>query len=261
MAASTLQKRLAIDGKRQGRNKAAMDGFDPRWLIHAGGFFYIMAFIVREELLMRLLVLTGSGLYILYYFLYPEVPLWDAIMTSTVMIVANLYVVSQVVLERTTLRMSDDEKSLFEAFETLNPGQFRHLLKDAQWHVAFDPDGTVLTREGQPAPALYYIFDGEISVQKGSQQFRLPARNFVGEIAFILGTKTSATTIAPEGVRYVRWEAETLTALSNKRPALGNALNALLTRDLAQKLTSSYQPSTALPADAQTKEMFEQAQG
>ncbi|MEP2735588.1 MAG: cyclic nucleotide-binding domain-containing protein [Erythrobacter sp.] len=236
-----------------------MTEFDPRWLIHAGGFFYILAFVIREELLMRILVLTGSGLYILYYFLYPDVPLWDAIMTSTVMIFANLYVVSQVILERTTLRMSDDEKRLFDAFETLNPGQFRHLLKEARWHTAFDPEGTALTREGEPAPALYYIFEGAISVQKGTQQFRLPEGNFVGEIAYILGTETTATTIAPEGVRYVRWDAEALSRLSMKKPALGNALNALLTRDLAQKLTTSYQPSDALPADANTEQLLQNA--
>ena len=257
MSVRTLQRRLAIDVRLQGRNNAPMTEFDPRWLIHAGAFFYIMAFVVREELLMRILVLAGSCLYILYYFLFPEVPLWDAIFTSVIMIFANLYVVSQVVLERTTLRMSDDEKALFDAFETLNPGQFRHLLKEARWHTAFDPDGTILTREGEAAPALYYVFEGEISVEKGEQQFRLPARNFIGEIAYILGTDTTATTIAPEGVRYVRWDAETLSQLSIKKPALGNALNALLTRDLAKKLTKSYQPSDAMPADVRTEKFFE----
>lgn len=236
-----------------------MEGFDPRWLIHAGGFFYVLAFVIREELVMRLLVLTGSAHYILYYFLYPEVPLWDAIMTSTVMVFANLYVVSQVILERTTLRMSDDEKTLFEAFDTLNPGQFRHLLKAASWHLVDDSmgaKGTVLTREGEAAPALYYILDGAVSAQKGAQVFRLPAGNFIGEIAYVLGTGTSATAIAPIGTRYVRWDAQSLAALAKRKPALGNALNALLTRDLAKKLTVSYQPDGALAADAQTKEMF-----
>lgn len=224
-----------------------MAEFDPSWLIHAGALLYIIAFIIRDELILRLLVVTGSGLYILYYYLFPEVPLWDAIFSSVIMVFANFYVLGQVVLERTTFRMSDDQKHLFEAFKTLSPGQFRHLLKDAHWHQAIDPTGTVLTREGEEAPALYYVFDGSILVKKGEQHFSLPAGNFIGEIAYVLDAPTSATTIAPEGVRYVRWDGDALRKLSEKKPALGNALNALLTRDLATKLTTSYQPSDAGP--------------
>ena len=59
---------------------------------------------------------------------------------------------------------------------------------------------------------------------------------------------TTTTSVAPRGVRYVEWDAEALRALSAKQPALGNALNALLTRDLAEKLTASYRPEGALPA-------------
>lgn len=236
-----------------------MTEFDPRWLIHAGAFFYIMAFVVREELVMRLLVITGTALYILYYFLYPDVPLWDAIITSVIMVFANLYVLSQVLLERTLLRMSDDEKQLFDAFETLNPGQFRHLLKHAQWNVAIDPTGTILTREDKPCSGLYYVFSGEICVEKVDRSFRLPAGNFIGEIAYVLNRETTATTIAPVGSRFVRWDTKDLRALTKKKPVLGNALNALLTRDLAKKLTKSYQPSDALPADTQTKELLQGA--
>jgi hypothetical protein len=59
--------------------------------------------------------------------------------------------------------------------------------------------------------------------------------------------------VAPQGARYVRWDAEALRKLSDRRPALGNALNALLTRDLAIKLKTSYQPRNAMPADRRTE--------
>lgn len=198
-----------------------------------------MASVVREQLVLRLLVIAGTALYILYYFLYPEVPLWDAIFTSVIMGFANLYVINQVMLERTLLRMSDDEKQLFDAFETLNPGQFRHLLKHAQWNAAIDRTGTILTREDQPCSGLNCAF--------------------LGEIAYVLNRETTATTIAPAGSRYVRWDTTDLGALSKKKPVLGNALNALLTRDLARKRTKSYQPSSALPANEETQELPQNA--
>jgi CRP-like cAMP-binding protein len=233
-----------------------MIDLDPGWLIHAGALLYIIAFIVRDELVLRLLVVTGSLLYILYYYLFPAQPLWDAIISSVIMVAANFYVIGQVVLERTTFRMSEDERELFIAFETLNPGQFRHLLKHAHWERSDDPAGTVLTREDQPSSALFYIFEGQISVEKGDRTFRLPAGNFIGEIAYILKRETTATTVAPQGTRYVRWESAALRKLSDRRPTLGNALNALLTRDLAQKLVKSYQPDDALPANKETEKLL-----
>ncbi|MEO9461502.1 MAG: cyclic nucleotide-binding domain-containing protein [Marinomonas sp.] len=236
-----------------------MIDLSPALLIHAGALLYIIAFIVRDELVLRLLVVIGSGLYILYYYLFPAAPLWDAIISSVIMVGANFYVIAQVILERTTFRMSDSERRLFDAFETLNPGQFRQLLKHAEWKTASSEEGDVLTREGETTPALYYVVDGTIAAQKEDQRFRLPAGNFVGEIAYILGIATTATTIAPEGTRYVRWDADVLRRLSDKRPALGNALNALLTRDLAIKLKTSYQPRNAMPADRRTEILLGQA--
>jgi len=236
-----------------------MIDIDPGLLIHAGALLYIVAFIVRDELVLRLLVVTGSLLYILYYYLFPAQPLWDAIVSSIIMVGANFYVIAQVILERTTLRMSEDERELFEAFETLNPGQFRHLLKSAHWITADDPSGTVLTREDKPSSCLFYVFEGEISVEKGTRIFRLPAGNFIGEIAYILKRETTATTVAPQGTRFVRWDSAILRKLSDRKPTLGNALNALLTRDLAHKLTKSYQPEDAMPATEETIEMLADA--
>jgi CRP-like cAMP-binding protein len=220
----------------------------------------LFAFFIRDELRLRSLIIVSTVIYIAYYYLALDPPLWDAIITSVLMIFANLYVLGQVLLERTTFRLSEDEKRLFDAFETLTPGQFRRILKIAKWRVAGDPDGTVLTREAEPSGALFYVFEGIISVQKGERLFRLPEGNFVGEIAFVLTRKTTATTVAPKGVRYVEWDADTLRRLGRRHPNLGNALNALLTRDLAKKLGASYRPDDALPATRESIELLEAAE-
>lgn len=220
----------------------------------------LFAFFIRDELRLRSLIIVSTVIYIAYYYLALDPPLWDAIITSVLMIFANLYVLGQVLLERTTFRLTEDEKRLFDAFETLTPGQFRRILKIAKWRVAGDPDGTVLTREAEPSGALFYVFEGIISVQKGERLFRLPEGNFVGEIAFVLTRKTTATTVAPEGVRYVEWDADALRRLGRRHPNLGNALNALLTRDLAKKLGASYRPDDALPATRESIELLEAAE-
>lgn len=180
-------------------------------------------------------------------------------MTSALMVAVNLWVLGQIVLERTTLRMTEDEKHLFDAFETLSPGQFRRVSRLAQWRMASDPEGTSLTREAEPSSVLVYVFEGIVSVEKNGRQFRLPAGNFLGEVAYVLNRQITTTSVAPEGVRYVEWDADALRALSLKYPALGNALNALLTRDLAKKLKESYRPDDAMPATEESIELLENA--
>lgn len=230
------------------------------WLIWLGAGLLLIAYGIRDELRLRVLIVVSTFVYIAYYFLLPTGPLWAPIITSFLFVAINLWVLGQIALERTTLRMTEDEKQLFDAFETLSPGQFRRIAKLARWSTATDPDGTVLTREDAPSNALFYVFEGIISVEKHGRQFRLPADNFVGEVGYVLGRKTTTTSVAPEGVRYVEWDADALRALSRSKPALGNALNALLTRDLAKKLNSSYRPDDALPPTAETVELLEAAE-
>jgi len=237
-----------------------MPVFDSSWLIYLGAALLLIAYAIRDELKLRVLIVVSTFVYIAYYFLLPGGPLWDPIITSVLFVAINFWVLGQIALERTTLRLSEDEKQLFDAFETLNPGQFRRVLKLARWRVAQDAEGTVLTREDEPSDALFYVFEGVISVEKRERPFRLPEGNFVGEVAFVLNRKTTATTVAPQGVRYVEWDAEALRKLGRKRENLGNAINALLTRDLAKKLGSSYRPDDALPATAQSIELLEEAQ-
>lgn len=222
--------------------------FDPAWLIHIATAILLIGYFIRDELKLRVMIIVSSVVFNFYYWLVPSPPLWDAVMTGFLLIAVNFYVLAHVLLERTTFRLSEDEKRLFDAFETLTPGQFRRLLKVADWRHSDAAEGVVLTREGQATPTLYYIFVGVITVQKGEHRFGLPAQNFVGEVAFVLNGEATATTTAHAGVRYVAWDTDVLRRLGERYPALGNALNALLTRDLARKLTESYRPDDALPA-------------
>ena len=236
-----------------------MPDFDPSWLIYLGAALLLIAYGIRDELKLRVMIVVSTFIYIAYYYVVGGGPLWEAIVTSALMVGMNLWVLAQIVLERTTLRMNDDEKRLFDAFETLSPGQFRRVARLAQWRTASDPEGTTLTLEAEPSSVLVFVFDGIVSVEKNGRQFRLPEGNFLGEVAYVLNRKITTTSVAPQGLRYVEWDAEQLRALSLKHPALGNALNALLTRDLAKKLKESYRPDDAMPATEASIELLENA--
>lgn len=219
----------------------------------------LIAYAIRDELRLRLMIVVSTFVYIAYYYIVDGGPLWEAIVTSGLMVLINIWVLGQIMLERTTLRMTEDERRLFEAFDTLTPGQFRRIAEIAKWRQSNDPSGVVLTREAADLNSLFFIFEGTISVAKKDKQFRLPEGNFVGEVAFVLGRQTTATTVAPQGVRYVEWASEDLRNLGQKHEALRISLNALLTRDLANKLADSYRPDDALPLTPECSELLQRA--
>ena len=213
--------------------------FSTAILVHLAALFYAIGFIVRDELVLRLLVLGGTVFYILYYLFHPETPLWDAVITSAILGAANIWVLCAIIFERTTFALSEDEKLLYEAFDTLNPGQFRKILKLASWHTASGDE--TLCMEAEKADLLYYLFEGSAEVIKGSVTFQVPQNKFLGEISFILGGEYSATVRATPKMRYVEWRSEQLKAQMDRSSDLHNAVIALFNKDLASKLAVSYQ--------------------
>lgn len=214
--------------------------FNTALLIHIGALFYIVAFLIRDELKLRLLVLAGSGFYILYYYLFPDLPLWDAILTTAILVTANLIVLFRIILERSTFALSDDAKRLYKAFEGFTPGQFRQILKIAHWKNA--DQSVLLVTEGEPLSRIYYVFHGNVQATKGAHSFTLGPGNFIGEISFVLKGQPTATVTAPPQTRYVEWDSAGIRQIMVKSPTFDNAMLALLSRDLAEKLAKSVPP-------------------
>ena len=213
--------------------------FNTALLIHVGALFYIIAFLIRDELKLRLMVLAGSAFYLLYYYFFPQIPLWDAIITTCILVGANLVILFRILMERTVFAMSEQEKILFNYFKGFSPGQFRQLLKIARWTTAEVP--TALATENQALSSLYIIADGQAEVRKGEHQFQLGPGSFVGEIAFVLKGLPTAHVTVGKGTRFVEWKTADIEHLMSKSSAFQNATMALLSRDLAEKLATSVQ--------------------
>ena len=207
-------------------------------LLNLGALLYFIGFLVRDELILRMLIFAGTILYLTYYLLFPSGPLWNAFVTSSILGLANLWVLGKIVFERTTLALSDNEKRLYECFNTLTPGQFRILMKHAKWH--FVGEKTKVCTQDQSADRFFYILDGAINIEKNDKLFLLEPKSFLGEVAFILNGKYSATAYADEGVCFIEWDNQAIKKEMLKKPALFNAFSALFNKDLALKVSSSY---------------------
>jgi hypothetical protein len=206
-------------------------------LVHGAALTYVIGFLIRDQLMLRLLLQVGSALYIAYYYLAPETPLWDAIAWTVVMFAANAYTISRILADRRTSTFDDDDLVVFSALRNIGPGDFRRLMARAHKESAvLDTD---LTEEGTVPRDLWFLISGSAEVSKGDMKRTIAAPLFIGEIAYLLNQPASATVTLTKGSRYARWPSDDLRGLTNKHDALAAALESALSRDLAVKVAAS----------------------
>ena len=206
-------------------------------LVYLAFIFDMLGFMARDELWLRLLMLTASAFYLVYYFFVTDTPLWDALITNGVLAGINLVMIVIVVLERTTITMSEEHAQLYRSFSMLTPGQFRRLIRAAEEAEATAPRS--LTENGAPLDRLYYVSRGPVVVDKYGHKTRIADQTFVGEIAYLTGGPATADVTVEPGAKYLVWPVEKLHELSRKHPALQVALAAQLNVDLAHKVAHS----------------------
>ncbi|MBU2994423.1 cyclic nucleotide-binding domain-containing protein [Octadecabacter sp. 1_MG-2023] len=198
---------------------------------------YVLGLLTRRELLLRSLILTGSMFYILYYYFISDTPLWDAIWASAIIGFANIWMIGVILLERTTLGMSPKMVELYRSFPTLYPGQFRKLIKTADWITA--GEDTQISKAGTHLDSLFLVASGNMILLKDGANALIGPGHFVGEISYLIDGPASADVIAPKGIEYIRWDRSILAKQTKRSPAISNALVALFNRDIAVKLAVS----------------------
>ncbi|KQI68391.1 hypothetical protein AN189_11400 [Loktanella sp. 3ANDIMAR09] len=217
---------------------------DISYLFTAGIFvqiallFYVLGLLVRNELLLRGLLLIGTMFYILYYFFVSDVPLWDAIFASAMIGLANVIMILVILREKSTLGMSDDMLVLYGTFTTLNPGQFRKIMRHADW-ITTPEDLSICTR-GVRSDYLYLVSKGQVILRDDGRNVAVGSGNFIGEISFLLDCPATADVIALQGTELVRWDRRKLMSLMHKSVRLSNAIGALFNADIARKLSVSW---------------------
>ena len=210
---------------------------DSRNIVHVAALFYLLAFLFRDQLILRGLILLGNLVYVLYFYFAPETPLWGGIFWSSMFTIVNLAMVWLIFFDEVQFSLPADERKLFDLLQDLTPGQFRKLMKAGKRGVAAAP--LVITRENEPQHQLYFVTDGRLTIEKAGQRAVSEARTFIGEIAFLLSQPATATVTLEPGCHYCVWDSETLHALLDGSPALRTAVSAAMNRKLAQKVAQS----------------------
>lgn len=206
-------------------------------LAYLGFLLQFLAYLARDELRLRLLMLSGSAAFLIYHFTQSDEGISEIFLSTAGLAITNFCMIAIVVMERTTLGMSERDKALYARFDMLSPGQFRRLLKQATLRRAGEE--TTLMRDGAGSDRLFFIHEGNVRIVKSGQETPANAGIFIGEVAFLTQKPATATVIAEPGAEYLEWDCATLRKLMKKRPKFRVALSAQFNSDLVRKVASS----------------------
>jgi hypothetical protein len=206
-------------------------------IIHIAAAIFLAGFLFRDQIMLRSLVIVGNVVYVVYFYVVVDYPLWGGIFWSAVGILINGVMIALIITDRARFGLSEDERALHAQLDTLTPGEFRRLMKAGRWQTAAAE--TVISEEGRPLGELTYVLEGTVTVEKGGTRFPLVPPAFVGEVAFVTHRPASATVRLSPGARYVTWEMGTLQRLLLRAPSLRIGLGAAFNRDMAEKVAKA----------------------
>jgi hypothetical protein len=203
-------------------------------VVHLGAALYLAGFLFRDQVVLRIFVMAGDLVYILYFYLAPAVPLWGGVFWSVIFLVVNAWMIFRLLADRRDFAMTQEERRFFSLLDGLTPGEFRSLVNAGEWRSA--GEATVVTRENETLAHLYYVLDGAIDIAKAGHNFSIRPETFIGEVAFLLKRPASATVTLAAGTRYIAWDIGALRRLMMRAPSLAVALATALNRDMAEKV-------------------------
>jgi hypothetical protein len=212
----------------------------PSVLIMLAGGVQICGYLLINQTYLRMTMLCSTSLYILYYFHAAETPLWGAIAVSSMTLVAILIGLAALYMRNASWSVPEAHKDIYPLFDTLMPGDFRKVMRIATRETLTHE--RIVTREGERPDTLMFVTKGTFYVTKGNARFDVPGPTFIGEVAYLRDSPSAATTILPPGTELVIWSRDTLTRHIRTSPRLKLALDALISRDLATKVSLAISP-------------------
>lgn len=213
---------------------------NPDYIVAAAATVFVIAYLIINQVALRLTLLFGTGLYIWYYFVAAQDPLWSAIWASSATGFANMIGLGKLWLRNSRISIPQRHIDIYNHFDILPPGDFRKLMRAATRQKR--PAGYVLTENDARVDTLYYVVDGAVTVEKYGERFHLPDGIFLGEVAYLTGNRASATTHLAEEADVIEWDVAYLKRRSQRDVRFRLALDALISLDLAEKVARAGSP-------------------
>jgi hypothetical protein len=203
-------------------------------VLHVGNVLYLIAYLVRDILWLR--VITILGLLCLMAFYYAQGPLYGPMAWNALFMLVNAVQIVLLVMERRPVFLGEEELQLYRTiFHPLKPREFAKLLSIAQWKRA--KQGEELLQQNMPVGALMLLTSGHGNVEiDGRRVAEVASGQFVGEMGFLTEQLASARVVAGSAVDYLAWPAEKLRAFLVAAPELHVKVQGILGCDVVAKL-------------------------
>jgi hypothetical protein len=196
-----------------------------------------LAFVVKRPLWLRIGLVVGFALELLYWIYIPHELQYIHIAGTSVLLLINLFQALILVRARQLDSWSDEERYLQStAFRSLPNVIFKKLMEIAEWKTI--GKGDTLIAEHQDVERLMLVYDGTATIHlDGKPITYLRDNSFIGEMSFLTGNPASATVKAATPMRLITWRKSELYDLMAKEPELKAGLQTLFSYDLAGKLS------------------------
>lgn len=228
----------------EGQN--VLDAIDITSLLIVGAVStYVLGFLFQDQIYTRLLVVMGSIIYIIYYFIVGPTPLWDAIIGSSLIALSSLQGLILLCWSRLKIAVPKSARHIYETIGKIEPGLFRRLYKLSDRRVLETP--LVLVEQDAQPTALWYLVSGQATLHRdGQDDIVITGPGFVGEISWMTSHPASATVTAHVDVELLKWTCQDLRRAMRYKPQLEVALEAIIAQDIARKLAKSSPIAKAL---------------
>lgn len=230
------------------------DYVSPTTLVYAAGVLQILGYLIINQVILRMTLVVSTSFYILYYFTVGPEPLWAPMTLSGLTIVAILLGLAGLFARNARWALPARDRDLAPYFPQLQPGDLRLLLRRARRYTLHQE--TIVTEQGVRPDKVYFVLSGDFRVTKGAASFSMYGPTFVGEVAYLSGNPSVATTVLPAGIEVIEWRLDDLAQQSRRKPRFKLALDAVISHDLARKVALAVAPSDvsqAPPAQKQAR--------
>ena len=206
-------------------------------LFNTANIFFLLAFMAKRIIWLRILTITGMMVSIPYYLYFQEAPLWNNIFWICTYVFINLVMLFIIYLESRPIELSDLEQNIYnKTFKSLEPRVFKKLI-DHGSILEYQPDVNLVTRDSD-LDSLMYVVEGEAEVVlRHGEEIIIPTGGFIGEQSYITGEKTSADVkTGKETAKILLWNSEALRKHLAGKESLKDSLDLIFTADLIHKL-------------------------